>query len=285
MKIKPNIGAHVSVAGGLHTCFERARLIGSQSIQIFGASPRQWSVNQPTRTQVEKYNNESLLYPEIMPVVLHAAYLVNLASSNPELYKKSIENLSAHLQIAESLGALGLIFHLGSFKGWSREQAMTQQVEGMLSVLSQVQGNSYLIMENSAGGGDKLGTTIEDISHMLKMANHERVKICIDTQHSFASGMIRSYTIDGVNDFVTECENSFGWDNIVCLHVNDSKAAHGSCVDRHENIGEGVIGVDGFSVLAKNPLFSKLPWILEVPGFDDAGPDRENVERLKKLFI
>lgn len=282
MHSMPIIGAHVSAAGGLHTCFRNAEAIGAQALQIFGASPRQWSAKQPTAEQINIFKKERKR-SERGPVFLHGAYLVNLGTPNQELWEKSVENLAAHLRIATALNANGVIFHVGSSAGWSKEDGMKRAVEGMKRVLKRVPGKCQLIMENAAGGGDKIGRDVPELNWLFQHVKSKRVKICIDTQHAFAAGMLPTYMPEELQSFVKACDKAFGWDEVAALHLNDSKTAAGSLHDRHENIGQGQIGRPGFVNLAKNSSMKKLPWILEVPGFENTGPDKKNVEIVKKI--
>lgn len=281
---KPLIGAHVSASGGLFTCFKRASDIGAEAIQIFGASPRQWRVKLPDADIVSEFHKEHKVYNN-MPVYLHAAYLVNLATPKEDLWQKSVDNLAAHFTIANMLGAKGLVFHLGSFKGWTKEEGLENMVKGMHAVLKKVpEGPSYLIMENSSGGGDKIGGDISDIGVLFEKVNSDRVKVCLDTQHAYAAGAISDYNEANIKSFIANCDKAFGWDAVDVLHLNDSKTENGSCVDRHENIGEGLIGLNGFQLLAKQEKAQKIPWVLEVPGFDGEGPDKKNIDKVKSLF-
>lgn len=277
----PIIGAHVSAAGGLYNCFANAQRIGAECLQIFGASPRQWNVNLPDETIVQKFKLEQKR-TKLGPIFFHAAYLANIGTHIPPLWKQSVENLALHLQIAEMVGAAGLVFHIGACPG-DRKKALARIAKGMKEILERVRGKSFLIMENSAGGGGKIGSSPEEIGEIYHLANHPRVKICIDTQHVFAAGEIERYTEENIAGFVARCEKSFGWKNVVLLHANDSQSGYGSFFDRHENIGEGNIGLSGFKALAKNKHTGSLPWILEVPGFGDEGPDKRNVDILKKI--
>lgn len=284
-KIMAIIGAHVSTSGGLYTCFKRAKEIGATGIQIFGASPRQWNAKLPSEEDLQKYH-QAQKDLGLGPVFLHASYLVNLASPNNELWQKSINNLAIHFEIANLLKASGLIFHLGSFKGWTKQQGLERLKDGVLAVLEKVkQENSYLVMENSSGGGDKIGGSIEDLGILFNSINNERVKICIDTQHTFASGSIKLYSKQNIDEFINLCDKAFGWDNVIALHINDSKTEYGSFKDRHENLGEGLIGIDGLKNLALNKKASQMVWLLEVPGFDNTGPDKCNIDIVKNLFL
>ncbi|MAF80116.1 hypothetical protein CL629_03500 [bacterium] len=283
MSKTPNIGAHVRAAGGLWTAIDNAKSIGAVCFQIFGASPRQWYAKIPSSEDVEKFRSE-LKKKKIGPVYLHAAYLVNLATPNRELLGKSIQNLSEHLKIAEMIGAEGLIFHPGSSKGMkSRVSGLNQEARAIQKILKSVPGRTRLIIENTAGGGEKIGT-IEDIKYLYKKIESERVKICIDTAHAFEEGMIEKYTKAKIKKFIDEWDGAVGLKNIPVLHINDSKTVYESHHDRHENIGEGYIGIQGFRALAKEPRLQNKDWILEVPGFKNQGPDKKNIDIIKSCF-
>jgi len=276
------IGAHVSTAGGVQNCFQNAERIGANCIQIFGSSPRTWKSNLPTKETLNLYKQEQSR-TQINEVFLHAAYLVNLATPNKELRQKSINSLIDDLKIAEALKARGLIFHLGSYKDTTKEEAYQKVADGMNEVLAKTSGSTKLIMENSAGGGNKIGLTAEEIGTMFNLANNDRIKICIDTAHAFGAGILNTYSPEELNAFAATCEKAFGLKNIIVLHINDSLVPFDSKKDRHENIGEGHIGLPAFQNLANHPHFNSIPWILEVPGFQGTGPDKQNIDILKSL--
>jgi deoxyribonuclease-4 len=209
---------------------------------------------------------------------------VNLASVSDDIYEKSIHNLSAHLKITDMIGADGLIFHLGSSKGISKEEGLEREVEGIKRILKQIPGESRLIMENSAGGGDKIGSDIKEMAHLFHKVNSPRLKICFDTAHAFEAGILKEYSKGEIKDFFGVWDKEIGLEHLVALHVNDSKTTYASHHDRHENIGEGHIGIKGFQALAGESRLWDKAWLLEVPGFTDEGPDKKNVEILKSLF-
>lgn len=277
------IGAHVSTAGGLYKAIENARVIGAETIQIFGASPRKWDAPSPKAEDIKKYK-ELLKESGIGPVYLHASYLVNLASPDEELREKSVKNLIGHLSIAELIGAAGLIFHIGSGKEAPRDKALKYVAEGMVKVLNKVRGNTALVVENSAGGGQKLGGTASEIKLILKQIKSSRAKVCFDTAHAYEAGIIESYSPYNIKKLFDEWDSEIGIKNIVALHINDSKTAFNSRNDKHENIGDGYIGIEGFKNLAKENRLTDKPWILEVPGFGGEGPDKKNIDILKSLF-
>ena len=273
----------MSVAGGLYKAFDNAKRMGAECIQIFGASPRQWQARIPSKEDIKTYKEEEER-SKISPVYLHSAYLVNLASPSKEIRGKSIKNLSLHLKIADLIGAQGLIFHVGSGKETSREEAIKKVIFGMKTVLKNVPGRVKLLMENSAGGGSKLGANISDFGELLKGAGSQRVKICFDTAHAYEAGIIKEYTKKNVKNLFDEWECQVGVENIIVLHANDSKTKYNSHSDRHENIGEGFIGIDGFKALAGEKRIKDKAWIIETPGFDNEGPDKKNIDILKSLF-
>ena len=234
----------------------------------------------PTEQDVAEYK-AALKQSGLGPVFLHAAYLVNLASPKADLRAKSIKSLSDHLRIAETLGAQGLIFHIGSGKDMPRAEALQLTLAGMKQVLKDISGRTQLIMENTAGGGQKIGRDAEELGWLLKKIKNKRVKVCIDTAHAFEAGMIDEYAPAKVKIFLDELDKHIGFKDVVAWHVNDSKTSAGSHHDRHANIGEGHIGLAGFKNLAKDSRMKTMPWILEVPGFKDEGPDKRNIDILK----
>lgn len=284
MASAPLIGGHVSAAGGLWKAIENAEAIGAECIQIFGASPRGWAARVPKKAEVARYH-AALKGSAVKAVYLHAAYLVNIASPSADLRKKSIQSLSDHLAIAEAIGADGLIFHIGSGKELPKEDAFRMAVVGMKAVLKATPGGkSRLVIENAAGGGQKIGANAKDIGAIMRAVRSKRVKVCFDTAHAFEAGLIDAYTTSKTKKLFDEWSKEVGMENIVALHVNDSKTAFNSHHDRHENIGEGYIGLAGFNVLAKEKRLHDKAWLLEVPGFTGEGPDRKNIEILKSCF-
>lgn len=279
----PIIGAHISAEGGAWNAIQNVEAIGGTAVQFFGASPRMWYTRVMSISDAKKFR-EAKKKSTVQEVYLHASYLVNLASVSEEIYGKSIKNLSEHLKIAEMIEADGLIFHIGSGKSMSVEEALAKEISGIRQVLKSVPGKSHLVMENSAGGGSKVGSEIEEIAYLHEKVGSGRVKICFDTAHAFEAGIISEYTEKNIEKLFDEWEKKVGIDEITVLHINDSKTAHDSHHDRHENIGEGKIGIKGFRALAKEKRLLDKAWILEVPGFNGNGPDKKNIDIVKSLF-
>lgn len=275
----PIIGAQVSSAKGVYNAVENGLSIGAECIMMFGASSRQWAVKFPPEEDIKKFR-ELFKKSGMHSIFLHAPYLVNLGSTKALLRKKSIKLLSEHFEIGERLGAKGIIFHVGSAGEQPMKEALKLSIQGMRQVLKNVPGKSFLIMENAAGGGTKIGSTAEQMKVLLAGAGSRRVKICIDTAHAFEAGLI-DYSPKSIKDFYDEWERAVG-KSIVCLHANDSKTEFGSHNDRHENIGKGYLGCKAFRNLSKERRVKDLPWILEVPGFSDEGPDKKNIDILKR---
>ncbi len=281
MKI-PKLGAHVSVAGGLSEGALRAVDMGAECIQIFAGSPRRYDVPAVKSDEVEKFK-KIISENKIGPIFIHASYLLNLASEDRSLKEKSIKSLLDSLRFADIIGARGVIYHPGSPKGGDKEKAIERETQTVKEILELFNGDAFLIIENTAGK-KKIGVSPEEISLILKGTDGTRVKVCIDTAHSLESGNIKKFSLKEIERWVADWEDKVGIDNIVALHINDSKTDYMSRHDRHANIGEGFIGKSGFSNLVKSGHFFNIPWILEVPGFDGKGPDKKNINILKSLF-
>ena len=277
------IGAHVSAAGGLHKAIKNAQKIGANTIQIFGSSPRQWTVKLPDEKQINLFKEE-IKKSGITPIFIHAPYLVNIATPDDVIRDKSIDNLIGQMKIAELIEAEGVVFHIGTRKDLEIKDALKKCSEAIKIILKKVPGKSKILIENNAGEGKKVGTTPEEIGIIIKQVKSDRVGICIDTAHSFESGIIDEYTPQKVKSFFDTWGKEVGKNKIVVLHINDSKTLAHSHHDRHENIGQGHIGLKGFQNLAKDKRVNNIPWILEVPGFTNEGPDKKNINLLKFLF-
>lgn len=283
IKHKIIIGAHVSSAGGIFNAVSNAEKIGAEAIQIFASSARQWRVRKPSVADLKEYK-QVLKKSNISAVFLHAPYLVNLASASVVVRRKSLQSLTAHFKIAQEMGARGVVVHTGSAgESESTSIGIARLVRGLKDVLKNVPGRTYLAVENSSGGGWKIGMTPEELGAIFKGVHSPRLKMCFDTAHAYESGMIR-YTPEDVKKTLDVLEQEIGKNKILLVHANDSKTGYNSRHDRHENIGEGTIGLRGFCNLAKDKRLWNIPWILETPGFDKEGPDRKNIERLKSCF-
>lgn len=275
------IGAHVSTSGGVDKAVARAEEIGAECLQIFAASPRMWRVTPIKEELLEKYHEE-MQRAGLGPTIVHAKYLTALGSPDPELVKKSRASLAAELRETVKLGALGLVFHPASHRGEGLEAVFDQFVEGINEVLAEAPGESLLMLETSAGSGDHIGSKFEELGRIIKAVDNPRVAVCLDTQHVWAAGY-NIATEEGLNATLDEFDREIGLDLLRCVHANDSMRPLGSAVDRHDNIGEGLIGKEGFMNIMGHPAFSDLPFYLEVPGYEKSGPDKPNVDALKAI--
>lgn len=274
-------GAHVSISGSLDLAVDRAQALGCECLQIFYGSPRQW---RPItyRDEIIARFVQKRGAAHLDPLVAHAAYLVNLAAPNRACRRRSIASLLATARGIERLAGQGVVTHLGSRMDTPRQEAVRRVAESVRRVLDGTE-RVMVILENSAGSGGSLGAACDDFHDILTLLGGDRrVGICLDTAHLFAAGWDLRRR-DGVDAVVDAFDRAVGWNRVRLLHLNDSKAALGSRLDRHENIGEGHLGIDGFRAIVTHPRLSSLPGIIETPGFDRAGPDRRNLARLRRL--
>ena len=274
------IGAHVSTAGGLSNAFDRASNIGAEAIQIFASSPRAWKFNQPKEEEVSLFK-EKMDQTGIWPCYIHGSYLVNIGG-DPSQIEKSIESLTNNMSVAGKIGAEGVIFHGGSHKGKGFHNIVKQASECLKRVLDNSPENVWLCLENSAGMGSHIGSSFEEMGELIHLVQNDNLKVCLDTEHMFAAG----YDLTNSNEIpliMKKFDEEIGLSKLVAVHANDSKVELGSGVDRHENIGDGFIGIDGFKSLMKDPSFERVPFFLEVPGFDSKGPDETNINLLKSI--
>ena len=275
------IGAHVSTSGGISKAPARGREIGCEAIQIFGSSPQGWAFKAVPDQEVESFR-QGAADSGIEAVFLHAIYLVNLGTSNPANLTKGIDSLINYMTLASRIGATAVIFHPGSHGGAGYESVLPQTVDAIKSVLEASPEGPYLAVENMAGMGQHIGARFEELGGILEAVNSPRLKVCLDTQHSFAAGYDLT-TGEGIEDMLAKLDDGPGSANVVAIHANDSKRPCGSGVDRHDNIGDGFIGEDGFAVFMGHPAFRDVPFLLEVPGFEGKGPDQQNVDILKRI--
>ena len=275
------IGAHVKTAGGVDKAIDRAEEMGAETIQIFSGAPQAWRRKEYRPEEVETYRAR-VAETGIEPAFLHGVYLVNLATSNQENLAKSLDALVHDMNVCRLLGALGVIFHIGSHRGAGYEQVFRQVVDSVRRVIEATPEETWLILENSAGMGGAVGSKFDELGRIIREAGSPRVKVCLDTQHMFAAGYDVK-TKDGLEAAMSEFDADVGLDRLVAVHANDSKCPLAGGVDRHENIGEGHIGLDGLQNVMSHPAFREVPFLLEVPGFDNQGPDQRNVETLKGL--
>ncbi len=281
MRKNPKIGAHVSVAGGIENSPKRAEEMGAECMQIFAGSPRRYEVSMPSQETKKSYKEE-LEKRNISPVYIHATYLLNLATEESSIYRKSFKSLLDTLNFCDEIDANGVIYHPGSPKGGDKKKAIKREIRAIKDIMKLFCGKSFLLLENTAGE-KKIGTTPDEIGYILEQVNSEKVKVCVDTAHSFQSGNINNFDLKQIKEWIGRWKKEVGLENIFLFHINDSLTKGGSKNDKHANIGEGHIGKYGFLNLMKEEMVANIPWILEVPGFGGKGPDKKNIEILKSI--
>ena len=283
MKRRHRIGAHTSAAGGVHRAAEEAIAIGCNALQVFTRSPRMWRGTAPSKESIERLatlRQENDLYP----LAVHGCYLTNLAAANPEVQQRSRESFRLEIENARAIGAEYLVIHPGSAKGQSRQAAIKVFAKALAEVQEGFDWESLcLLLENTAGGGDTLGRSFEELAELsdaVAAVCDAPIGFCIDTAHSFEAGYDIS-TAQGLRDTVQSMDHCLGLERVHLFHANDSKTEFGSNRDRHESIGDGFIGADAFARILKYPRLRAKPFILETPFIDES--HRENVRRLWDL--
>lgn len=272
-------GAHCS--GGVKKALERGVEIGADAVQLFAQSPRAWRFPEHDPADLARFR-ERRAEAGVRSVLVHALYLVNLASPNDELYEKSVATMRATVDAACAIEADGVVFHVGSHGGAGFEAALARVVPALEQVLDRCSERTWLLMENSAGAGGTIGRSIEELALLFDaLGRHPRLGICLDSCHLFVSGYdVREREV--LDLVVEQVDLLVGLDRLRALHVNDSKAPLGSNLDRHENVGEGLLG-ERLAVFLGHPALQRLPAVLEVPGADGHGPGPEELRRLREL--
>jgi deoxyribonuclease IV len=275
------LGAHVSSSGGIHTAIDRIEAMGGQSVQVFTQSPRTWRPTNHDPANFERFK-ERRAEAGIEGVVCHALYLLNLASPKDDFYEKSVEALKNTVDVACGIEADGVVFHVGSHQGAGFEAGLERVVPALARALERCSETTWLLIENTAGTGATIGRSVDELATIVdRLDRHPHLGICLDSCHLYASG----YDVtdrDSLDRLLEEVDDKIGLDRLRALHVNDSKEPLGSNRDRHDNIGEGLMG-DKLGVFLSHPSFEGLPAILEVPGKDGRGPDKQQVGKLKRL--
>jgi deoxyribonuclease-4 len=275
------IGGHISSAGGLERAVERAETLGCESMQIFNQSPRAWRPTKYGPSDFEAFRKK-LAASEVHSAFIHAVYLINCASDDAEVRRKSLDSLTHALRVGDEIEAGGVIVHPGSGKGAATEEAIELIGEAFARALEETD-HCPLLLENTAGAGATVGRSITELAAVIESIGGDgRIGVCLDSCHLLASGHeVRDP--DRLAEIVDECDRLFGIERLRCLHLNDSKTPLGSNVDRHANLGEGELGEDGIRTFLGEPRFQGLPVLLEVPGPEGKGPDKGQIDIAKRL--
>jgi deoxyribonuclease IV len=279
------IGLHTSKSGSLERAALKAHEVGANCFQIFSSSPRMWRASKPDPADIKVFKTAREKY-DLTPLVIHDSYLINLASREPAIRTSSIAAFRGEIERAIAIGAEYLVMHPGNHKGQTIEEGLCAVIEGIEEAASGLRSKHLqILLENTVGSGAQLGSRFEELRAMRELTEQRidlPIGFCLDTCHCFASGRYNVATPDGLKHTVTEIETVLGFEHVKVIHTNDSKGAVASRLDRHANIGEGQIGLDGFRRILNHPKLKSKAFILETP-VDNPGDDEKNVDALKSL--
>ena len=272
-------GAHCS--GGVKGALDKAAEIGAHAVQLFAQSPRMWRFPEHDPALLAAFREQREV-AGIAAVLVHSLYLVNLATSDEEMYAKSVETMRKTMDAACALEADGVVVHVGSHLGTGFEAGLERAVPALRQVLERCSETTWLLLEDSAGAGGTIGRSVDELALLVDaLDRHERLGICLDTCHLWVSGV--DVTDPAVVDStVAEVGARIGLDRLRALHVNDAAAPLGSNRDRHASIGKGELG-SGLGAFLGHPKLQGLPAVLETPGPDGHGPDRAELKRVRSL--
>lgn len=286
-KSMPQFGSHMTIAGGYFRAVEEAAAAGCDCVQLFTKNNNQWNGKPVTVDDVTRFRDR-LAELEIGSPLSHASYLINLASPDPVLRQKSVEAMVVELQRAAMLGIGCVVVHPGAFTSSSVAAGIGAIVDSLKEILAMTAGiDTVVLLENTAGQGSCLGWRLEQLQEMLEGTGRDsRVGVCIDSCHAFAAG----YDLgdeSGFAGFLEELEGRIGIDRVRALHLNDSKKGLGSRVDRHEHIGEGMLGLEAFRRIVNHPLLQKIPMYLETEKGERDGESLDviNLRTLRNLLV
>jgi deoxyribonuclease-4 len=275
------IGAHVSTAGGLTKALERAEELSCETMQIFHQSPRAWRPTKYSEGDFARFR-ERMAASDVESVFIHAVYLINVASDDAEVRRKSLTSLTHALAVGDGIGAAGVIVHPGSGRGQKEAPTYKRLGQAIQKAIANTK-SCPLLFENTAGAGFTIGRTFEELARVIDVSGgSNRLGVCLDSCHLYASG----YEVrdpDALSGVIDEFDRGVGLARLVALHLNDSQTALGSNRDRHANLGDGELGDDGLRVFLGEKRFDGLPVLLEVPGPDGHGPDKAQVDIAKRL--
>ncbi len=275
------IGAHVSTAGGLTRALERGEERGCDSIQVFNQSPRMW---RPTRYSAADFAafREAMEGSRVEAVIIHAVYLINCATKEQELRRKSLASLIHALRVGDGIGAAGVVLHPGAQKGEPLAPSVKRAAKVIAAALEETEG-CPLLLEQTAGHKGLLGRDFDQTAELIELAGGgKRLGLCLDSCHLFVQG----YEITDaahLGAVLDEADAKLGLERLGAVHVNDAAAPLGSCRDRHANIGKGEMGREGLAAFLSEPRFEGLPATLETPGPKKKGPDRKEVAAARRL--
>ena len=276
------LGFHVSVAGGFENLVRGAVRRRCTALQMFTSAPVQWARRKVGVREGSRLA-QHLAELDITPHFVHASYLLNLSSPDRALRRRSISDLAQEVEAARRLGAAGVIVHLGSVgEGGQISEGIARVAEAADIVCERVPEGPPVILENSAGQGNMVGSRLQHIARIVERADcAERLRVCIDTAHAFGAGYA-VHTASGLRRTIEEMDATFGLERMALLHVNDSLLPFASGRDRHWHIGRGEIGRDAMARIVNHPRLRHLPYIMETPGTE--ADDLSNMRRIRRLL-
>jgi len=277
------IGSHVSIAGGLFNAPKNSQLVGGNIFQIFSRSPRGGPAPEISTDVIEKFKNAMAENKQNL-FCIHTPYYINFGSPKKYIYESSIRIVREELERASLLGGKAIMTHLGSAVGSQRQTALKQTAEGLKQTLEGYNGSALLLLENAAGSGEILGNTFEELAGLINSLDKNKqtmVGVCLDTCHAFASGHDLS-NANGLNKLLEEFDRQIGLEKLLVIHLNDSKTPLGDRKDRHEHIGQGHIGLEGFKNIINHPKLKKVDFILETP-IDENGDHADDIKTIKSI--
>ena len=277
------LGAHMSIRGGVSMAIERARSIHCTAMQMFVKNNMQWFARPLRREEIHAFLDH-VQRGELLSIFAHANYLINLAATNPQFHRNSIRALSEELTRADQLELPFLVLHPGAHLGAGEAAGLEKTVQSIDCVLAGLPKiKTRIALETTAGQGSCLGYGFEQLAYMISRVHEpERLCVCLDTAHVFAAGYDISNEFSLQNTF-RKFDRVIGRNRLVAIHLNDSKTACGSRVDRHEHIGKGRIGLDAFRFIMRDRRFGKIPKVLETPKGKDLQEDVMNLRTLRAL--
>ena len=277
------LGAHMSIAGNLCNAFEHIRAVHGTALQIFTRNQRQWKIPPLSSQEVADFLAAWEDWGEY-PVVAHDSYLINLAGNKDEAVQKSIHAFTEELRRIEALSISGLVTHPGSHLGDGPEKGLQRYVDRLDRCFAESEtSRGMVLLETTAGQGTNLGARFEELAWIIEHSQYpERLGVCLDTCHVFAAGY-ELRTEEGYQQTRDQFERILGLDRLQCVHCNDSKGELGSRKDRHEHIGRGTIGSQGFANVVNDPALAQIPFILETPKSKDLHEDVSNMQALWDL--
>jgi deoxyribonuclease-4 len=275
----------MSAAGGAHTAIDRAVQAGCESLQLFTKNNNQWAARAIPEEQVERFRMR-LGEERIAGVMAHAAYLINLASPDEALWEKSVNAFRVELERCQLLGIPYLVLHPGSHTGSGEPEGIRRVVDALNRLHQDLPGYQVMtLLETTAGQGTALGHQFEQLAEIITgVTEPERIGLCFDTCHVFAAGY-ELRTPEGYAETMEAFDRALGLEHLRAFHLNDSKKDLGTRVDRHEHIGDGMLGQEAFCYLVNDPRFNAHPAVLETPKSEDLHEDIENLRRLRELVV